>query len=1042
MFVTGISTAGPKNIQTINDTDLTPARFKIEFDEPIELQNALIELVSTKITKNNKINIQEPDNTLLIRLGTDAVSSQYQAKIPVGSYDIDELSTAIQSALNEIVPLNSYKGFEVTKGSAPPPSNTNKIQIKFKMLANPSVAEFFNHIDINGDNTSQLPFSYDIDKSTPNTIAITNVAQQGIENVSPFVRPSTEFEFCGSLDVGENIVKFDEGVDTKSRIGVDDFGIWEKDGYVEAIVKPVKCMFKSTFDVGYNGYSGTTNKPTYFTFEIRNDLTEFGFNAPSPYKDGTLFGDATKKFNIPRKYDGIGHRQINGVLNAVVNQNDPRGEPYDKKHQFFFPNSVEQINGSATNHRIINYDTNWSGQISLRQPVGRQPAVPLQPNGYTFQIDSGDAGQTDVKARSVVKRVGFLKERINMRPSRQTYFKGLQIQTSTGATLGTFLEAGASVSTLDAIHLSNTGVLPSPPVIKYIVNSVGQFNFANPLLDANGNDQNTNASGDKIPPFYKILEVDANFQPTKVALCDGGEFTRTQSAPTTKEEDLARGLFFNDPNTYEIISGNTFDDEDESQFLNNIPRVIPSSANISEDVFLQQAYQFRIPSFNLGLMRDNHYRSVKNISSPVPIPDVVNGALNPLTIPKDIEVNIQSIFRNSGGGALPATGQLKVSCFQYIPVNDDEENTPFDLTSGFTKTLLNATSNTWNSVEGSSGTALANWASFGGVESATCAIKLTIENTNIYEQSIKCSYTNDLTATPPVFSEEVILVKTGVQRGGGASNMEAVMKTRFFPLHPLISMATATNASADGLCSCNLTSVGSVYNDRKIGYITDKTGLGFGSNYEANLSHIIGPRPSQRTEFTSDAIGANFGNHPLVLVKSGEMNVSNIIASATNGTTNQIVASDLTGTASLYDSGLPRSMYAKIQAGNTEVDFPLGETISSLAYLPSFAVEILNLPTKSYIGKGFDFGKPNNLRGSGQTARVIGINPAKEFTTSGTLPVKYTYESTYSKPVQVRLPTKQFFYHFEIALKNINDGQLLKDLLHTTEVIFLIHPLE
>ena len=30
----------------------------------------------------------------------------------------------------------------------------------------------------------------------------------------------------------------------------------------------------------------------------------------------------------------------------------------------------------------------------------------------------------------------------------------------------------------------------------------------------------------------------------------------------------------------------------------------------------------------------------------------------------------------------------------------------------------------------------------------------------------------------------------------------------------------------------------------------------------------------------------------------------------------------------------------------------------------------------------------------------------------------------------------------EIALKNINDGQLLKDLLHTTEVIFLIHPLE
>ena len=65
MFITAVSSKTaytPKVGDGLNSLgDLSPATFKVEFDEPLTIKNADIELVSCKVSKQNKI-IISPDN--------------------------------------------------------------------------------------------------------------------------------------------------------------------------------------------------------------------------------------------------------------------------------------------------------------------------------------------------------------------------------------------------------------------------------------------------------------------------------------------------------------------------------------------------------------------------------------------------------------------------------------------------------------------------------------------------------------------------------------------------------------------------------------------------------------------------------------------------------------------------------------------------------------------------------------------------------------------------------------------------------------------
>ena len=117
MFVSAISSKGV-DMSKIGDVlagnsigDLSPAIFRVDFDEPIELKNCDIELVSCKISKKNEIVVDAGNNLLSVRMGSYLCAEQYTAKLPFGTYTADTLAINIAFSLNEIMPDNLLKGW-------------------------------------------------------------------------------------------------------------------------------------------------------------------------------------------------------------------------------------------------------------------------------------------------------------------------------------------------------------------------------------------------------------------------------------------------------------------------------------------------------------------------------------------------------------------------------------------------------------------------------------------------------------------------------------------------------------------------------------------------------------------------------------------------------------------------------------------------------------------------------------------------------------------------------------------------------------------
>ena len=96
MFLTAISTRSADNVKPgdggLGQGDITPASFRVEFDEPIRLKNADIELVSCKVVKANEINIEAGQNEISFRIGSELCAEQYTAKIQPGNYPIPKLA--------------------------------------------------------------------------------------------------------------------------------------------------------------------------------------------------------------------------------------------------------------------------------------------------------------------------------------------------------------------------------------------------------------------------------------------------------------------------------------------------------------------------------------------------------------------------------------------------------------------------------------------------------------------------------------------------------------------------------------------------------------------------------------------------------------------------------------------------------------------------------------------------------------------------------------------------------------------------------------
>jgi len=1019
-FITAVSSQGCSTQAGIDD--ITPAQFKVLFDSPIEIQNVDLELNSCKVSKLNRINIITNRNVIVFRLG-DACD-QYRAVVPPGNYTALDLATAIASAMNDVAPTNNYRGFS---GSL---SGANAIQITYSLLVVPNASVFAGVAD---NRVSEGPEqNIESANAASDFVTFTYPNSQQQNNVSNFKRPNDTFEFCGPLDVGQHLDN-GFGQDDNTRTTFIDYGIWEEargpnTGRFQAIVQPVSCVTNSNFERGFGGLTGGFAGNSYFTFEIEPTRYDDGTEVPVSdlFHFGTLFSKSTLKNNIPRKVTGKNALQINGVMNKVIADaiNDGRGVPYSAYKQFFFPTSVN----SATN-RILTYETNWSGQLVIKAKQGRPSLTEPFPDGYTFQMDDSTGSSARKQAHSKVKQFGKQFERIRIRPSRKTLMTGLMQQTGLNA---------------DSVHDTNCSVFKEvgsgASGIKYKLNSVGQVNFKNTsVLDNNIQNLTPGSSSEFVYTYYKIILIDSAGNPTRVRLTDGGEHV-IEYDPTSEDTKIKTIMFLNDPDTFDVIDP-AFDTSTFTNMLSNFHFIKVAAGDISEDVNagnITTQFASRIPSFNMGLMANNiflnndvgSYDSTAVSSSNDLRRDITNkGNFNPLHVPKNYEIDIGTNF------AKDATNALKVNIYQYQPSNVlDEFISQDNRFNDVKKTLFNGFSSTWNSLAGD-GPAMAAWTTFDATN-PDHAVRITFKTLDVYTYEILCAYTTNFTGVDSAtFIEERTLTLTGVTRGGGVNifKNEALLKVRDFPLQPVFSAGTCSiKEDATAFTRTHITSRGSVYGD---------------SNFNKNLANrIVGTNETNLVDYivpqnSGPALSPD-GQKPVIMIKSAPLILSQIdntppVAVPSFGNCNP---QDFDPNANLMSVGLHDIMYSQMGGGANTFNFQTHQPASSLVYLPSFVVEI-NLPVKSYIGKNYTLGKVEDVVGSGIKSQIVGVCPGTKFEDTTAIVADYTYKMEYSKPVQIRLPTKTTFYSLDITLRSILDGKILKDLVHSTEVVLRMYDL-
>lgn len=1022
MFVSAVSTKAADSVKPddvalgLSIGDLSPATFRVEFDEPIRLKNADIELVACKVAKRNEIIINDGNNSLTVRMGDSSVAEQYVAKIPHGSYTEANLGIAIAEALNDVMPMNIYKGAFSTSIVA------NKIKITYTVQNAPNAVVFQDHAKFAG-NEEPIPF---LKSDDGDYVEYVCEDSQKAQNRSPYRIPSDIWEYCGNVDAGSRMP------DNLTRVGIDEFGIWEgRRGLWEAILQPVECCTKSTFDAGFGGFGGGNGKPTYFTFEFERNVDEDGNTVDGLYKYGGMFNSNTMQLNTPRQYIPGGREFINGVLNVTKDINDIRGAPYNINHKMVFPYCANpKVNGNDKFTRKNFYDTTWDGCIKFRKTSGKQGQVPQVPDSYSFQMDNINVG-SDHKARCLAKRVGFATDRVRIRPTAFPLIQGLPQTTAAN---------GDEVDTFCAVV---PPLVVNPVNIKYKVGSVGQLNsraFGQTFLANNTQCLHTatgpNGEDQYKLPFYKILSINPDGSPNEVVLVDSGERV-IEFDPTDATTVQNTSFYFNDPNTWEEIT-NSGDSEDtimETQIF----RIEPDLSQIgSGPTFLEQATAKRILPFNIGLMRDDIYQSLKANLPPVPY----GSQPNPLALPKDIEIDVYSNINNSSGAAVGPNNTIGVTIHQMQPSTDrDSDNTVFSDTQDVRRCLFQATSGTWSGAAGS-GPAMANWTTFPGVTSPGVAVKISISMRDTYTQQIYISHCNNYVNTSSTFTESVLLSSTNITRGGagGVVKNRSTIKTRFAPYHPVMSPLPMTIFEKNKvLVKC----IGSIYPERNVYYKSDNL-VSFQNNYEANQAFMAkGDFQAPQNVFPDPEPP---GEKCVMMIKSKKLIPSQISpgpAPPPAGNTDLCVIEDFSPDdgATMYNAGLHSVMYAQVTALNNDVDFPQDTIPIKQPFLPSFAVEIQNLPLSGYIGKGFDEGKITDRKGLGSRLPIVGIVPATEFPASFDQIVNYHYKTPYYQPTQVRLPTEQFLYNLDINLRNIVTGKLLQDLIHSSEVILRIYNL-
>lgn len=1075
MFVTAISSKGVSTYKPGDAAlggevgDLSPASFRVMFDEPLQIKNADIELVSCSVKKQNNINIDADSNTFTVRMGTFETAEQYLAKIPSGNYEPDNLATEMAKALNKVMPTPMYRGWSgsvvldkivltYTVQDAPTIAKPSNFQTAGKNteLSVERGVQFPNKTDDTGSGAGANYIKYECSDETVNTNYNSWNVPANVFKPKDSKQLSLTYERMGGNDLGRRVReagKEKTNTDIASYQSVDEFGVYPAQKQkMSVVLRPVECIVASSFDRGYGGFDlAGADKPTYLTYEFEDYKSDAGVVVSGDLKYGSLFTKQTYKYNKPRAYSGQKHQQINGVLNLAYAGKDFRGSPYSDTKTQLFPYSVDSIKDAGVLNdaycRKLPYDTTWSGQMVTKAGQGRPKdfdnSLPENPISYTFQIG---IEVDNKKASSICKRRGFETEKVKVRLSNEPFIQGLKQQTSLNAT--------GAVDTNCIIVVPYTS--GSTQTLQYKVGSTGQFNsrangsFGGDLLDNNkqfyaGN----NGEGDIYKPaYYKILSINANGSPNRVVLVDSGEHTKKFDG-STADLKLDTSLFLNDPNTFDIKLASINDDE--TNLKEQIWRCEPEPAHIGAKSFLETKKQPRYATFSAGLQRDDIFQNNKEYNTPKGFGNVNN----PFNYAKDFEVSLTSRLEDTQGQAVDVQGQIYVSCNQLIPTqSNDSYYTKHDMRADVKKVIFNGASDKWaNKNIVGDGTQLVNWTTFTGVGNADNAIELSIDWKDVNNMSCSIAHCiNYVDGATNSFTESVVLCETGTTRAGSnIKKMEATLKSRFHPYHPVW---TALPCSTVAKNVVRVLVNGTDFPNRDSAYFGGESN--YLSNYACNLAFMAKcdsayQAPQNVFPPTSNVAPPQLappGERPVMMVKTNTLHSSQISAGPAPppaGSQNFVIKEDFVPEkgGSLFNAGLFSVQYGIVPAFPVlEFNFKSNLIPPRQAFLPSYAVEIQNLPLNGYYGKGFDLGLLSQRKGLGSRLPIVGVVPAGQVPVDALDPiVNYAFKSNYYQPTQVRLPTRQFLTYLDINLRSILTGKLLNDLLHSTEIIFRIYSL-
>jgi hypothetical protein len=995
-------------------TDLTASLFQNQLDEPIKVKKFEIELVSSVIRKNNKITISPPDNLLLFRLGPIDAGEAYTAEVKPGTYTLGQLAIEIQTALNDATPCNAWRGWSVSV------DGSNKFTITFTVVPTPGLDTVEEISEARLESRGFLT-RYDFDGAEQH-IALEPIFEQGLGNESIAVAPDimNYIDFYGPA-VNASYRAVDTGnpnPENVTNVAVREVGLFEAGGRAEYIIAPTQVLQTSGIYAPLQ-----TDEDMYLTLEDDTEGTPYD---PSVFKESFIANMENGMFrNVKENFELSHHKQKNGILiTPAGNRNaDRRGPPYTRsKFTLNFPpmgiDPAEDFNVRRQERYI-----NTFGATMVFDETDTQP---LPNRGFRIEVNEFPAQVSS----STLKFEESAKEKLLFRPSVNPLIFGLQVKNDEVIDETNILIKGA------------TSVVGETK-IEYIPGSIGRMNNRFFGLGAFASSQQGKLSPLGEPavyktPLYRIDSVDSDGKPERVTLIDGGEHMG--------ENKTLGDLFLNDPSTFVKTVEGTDSDEDIVSILCakieiNDQATQIGNLGIREDTVIEYQY---LPT-EVGIVNDQIFQAIQegigdNAGSNPPFP---------VQFSKDVSVKLLPLSRNN---ITDKFVEFEVRQFQPTTTdfgNEDEIGDAFRTLGGnraFNVLVLKARPGTWNSLTYSAGSPPTNWGLNFVEPDEDQRIKITIEQKEIYQQEIKCSFSTDGGAS---FQEEVTLLKSGdkvtgqVPSGPAFKKFEFTTKPRHFPLHPTISQYPK---DLNNVLLVNPdTKIKGIFTSYKRGlnYIQgDNLVSGLKGNYEKNLifQTIGATQPSVFAPFPT-TLGNN--HKPQIVLKTKQTGFTEVANSSpyplNDGEirTEEVppIRATLGGILGLH------SAYSAKEEFTSPKNFVGAIATEVNVDIPTVAVEINNIPIDGYISKDFDV--RSTQVGIGSRLPIVGVIPSLEEVTASTKPViDFRYNAPYSQPVVCDLPTEQFLYNLSFRLREVSTGKILEGLRHPTELIFRLKNLD